>query len=223
MILLNFNLFVFFFVYSALCAPETREHYLRYSPKSGGDKSILPLVSINNEQPSVITPIRKRYYTSFEVFYDNVTRAEVVRGPRNYGCYFASEVEPFRSDFFTQGNPLTKEYANTYRKDLRCYALLRPESDVAIGIVLPSGQTGVVVLDGYKGFSSLKASKAMYSLMDISIIEEPKRGLQCRIDLEDGKSIILDAKTRSHSRLSGIVRIGCSYYPQPGRFVFELP
>ena len=223
MMLLNFSLLVSLFAYSASCAPEVREHYLTYNPNSRGDNSILPLVSVNKEKPSVITPYNNKYFTSFQVHYEKVTKAKIIRAPRNYGCYFASEVEPYTSDFFTAGKPLTKEYANSYRKDLRCYALLRPTSDVAINIVLPSGQTGMLVLDGNKGFSSLKAPQAMYSLIDISIVEKPKRGLQCRIDLEDGTSVILDAQKQSQSRLSGISRIGCAYFPPQGRFIFDLP
>lgn len=223
MMLINLSLLAFLFVYSASCVPEVREHYLSYGPIPFGNSNILPVVKINNETPFVMTPINDRYYTSFEMDYKKITKAEIIQGPRNYGCYFASEVKPYRSEFFTADKPLTKKFANKYRKDLRCYALTRPRRDVAIGIVLPTGQTGMTVLDGNKGFSSLKASKVMRSLLHISIIEEPKRGLQCRIDLEDGKSIILDAQKRSKSRISGISRIGCAYFPPQGRFVLDLP
>lgn len=223
MTLVNLSLLAFLFVYSASCATEVREHYLTYGPIPVGDSNILPAVRINNESPLIMTPIENRYYTSHEIDNKKVTKAEIIQGPRNYGCYIASEVKPYRSDFFTADKPLTTKFTNKYGKDLRCYALLRPESDVAVGIVLPTGQTGMIVLDGNKGFSSRKASEAMQSLLHISIIEEPKRGLQCRIDLEDGNSVILDAQKRSQKRISGISRIGCAYFPPQGRFILDLP
>ena len=203
-----------------LCAPETREHYLQYKPGSKGDDSIIPEIRIN-KKTYIMSPVNNRYYTSVEIDYTKIKNAKVLSGPRDYGCYITSEAEPYRSEFFKINEPLKTRFANKYRKDLRCFALLRPQSDVALSLVLPSGVTGMVVVDGNKGYSSLKASAAMYSLLDIGLVQEPTRGLRCRIDLEDGSYVFLDAQTRSRSRLSGISRIGCSYFPPQGRFIFD--